>query len=199
MPQKPHISRPCINIDLLNKLGLRDIEYFHESLDKLCKRWWDRASSRSDTTAGRLITSKLASHLNEPLIMSIISDDIECFKKYYNKREDILCLDFACLCGSEKIIQEFYLQGDNQKCLLLSKNAIGYALSSGKKELALSLAKKIIELGKTDPGQVLLYSFGDYQSAKTIKKMFTDNGSSLNKYTIFTSNEESDFKKPRLQ
>ncbi len=146
-----------------------------------------------------LITSKLASHLNEPLIISIIADDVECFKKYYDKSKDIFCLDFSCLCGSEKIIREFYLQGDNQTCLLLSKNVIAYALSSGKKELALLLAKKALELKKSDPGQVLLYSFGDYSSAKTIKQMFTDKKSSLNNATIFVSNEESDAKKPRLQ
>lgn len=167
----PHISRPCINVDLC-QLGIKDIPYFNKSFDSLCKRWWDKVSPKSNTSAGMLITSKLSSHLNEPLILSIIADDLECFKKYYDKSKDIFCLEFSCLCGAEKIIKEFYLQDENKVCLQQSKNAIAYSLSSGKKELTLLLATKSIELKKQDPGPILLYSFGDYSSAKTIKEMF---------------------------
>lgn len=201
MPEKFYIPRPYVNINLIQQLGVKNIEYFNESFDALCKRWWDGISSRADTVGGMLVTSKLTSHLNEPLIISIIADDIECFKKHYNKSKDIFCLDFSCLCGSEKIIKEFYLQGNNQKILLLSKNAIAYALSSGKKELALSLAKKAIELNKSDPGQLLLYSFGDYLSAKTIKQMFIYSKSSSNNATLFAddpNDKEQKAKKPKL-
>ena len=194
----PHISRPCITTDLC-QLNIKDVEYFNKSFDRLCKRWWDKASPRSNTSAGMLVTSKLSSHINEPLILSIIADDLECFKKYYDKGKDIFCLEFSCLCGSEKIIKQFYLQDQNKACLRQSKNAIAYALSSGKKELALLLAKTSIELKKQDPGPVLLYSFGDYSSAKTIKQMFVETESSVKEQVICIANEVPNAKKARLE
>lgn len=197
MPKKCDIPRPYVDQSIIERLGIKDVKYFYKSFDTLCDRWWDTKSARTDSVGGMLITSKLASHLNEPLIISIIADDVECFKKHYSKSKDIFALEFSCLCGSEKIIKEFYLQPDQSKYLLLSKNAIAYALSSGKPDLAFSLAKAAVKVNKKDPGQLLLYSFGDYRSAKTIKQMFNSNNPSDTVSIVF-KDEEPNTKKPKL-
>jgi hypothetical protein len=179
---KPH-PRPTINKDSLEKTGISE-EQFNRRFDNICTRWWDKCTSISDTVGGRLMTSTLASHANEPLILAMIADDIEAFKKHCNEDRDIFCLEFSGLCGAENIIKNCYLNDNEKKeCLMLSENIIGYAISSGNFPLALILAQKLISLGKTNAGPVLLYSFegddGDNGCSEAILKMFKKNSSEV--------------------
>ena len=59
---------------------------------------------------------------------------------------------FWIIYGAEKIIRDFFLHPEQLQYLLLSKNAIAYAVSAGKPELAFSLAEAAIKLNKQDPG-----------------------------------------------
>jgi len=105
-----------------------------------------------------------------------MADDVETFTKFYRRDQgDIFYLEFCCLCGSENIIKDIFLSSDNKEPLVLSNQAIGYALSSGNVSLALLLATEYLKLGKTDPGNVTLYSFGKHNEAKAIKHMFVMN------------------------
>jgi len=185
------VPRPQVDKDLLKTLGI-DENAFNEGFGRLCSKWWDlNISSMLDCTGKRLVTSTLASKLNNPLVLSIIADDIDCFKSYYNTEEfDIFYLEFCCLCGAEKIIKNVYLNDEYKKqCLTKSENVIAYALSSGNNELVISLAEKIRFLGKITPGPLMLYCLGNYNLAKNILEMFAADN---------TKNEELDTKKPRL-
>lgn len=165
--------RPTVNVDTLAKLGINTTQ-FNKAYDELCKRWWDEIPMMNEFMYG-LVPSTLAQHLNEPVVLAMIADDVELFKKYFTeKKGDIFCLEFCCLCGSEKIINDLYLgESDKKKCLMLSKNAIGYALSSGNIKLTMTLVTEALKLGKTDPGVVLLFSsFGNYNLAEKIENMF---------------------------
>ncbi len=177
--------RPVVNVALLKSLDI-EVGQFEQTFNKLCKRWWDKSKFisdiASDTTGRRLATSTL-SHINDPIVMAMIADDVELFKRYYSpKVGDVYCLEFCCLCGSEKIIRSCYLEdNNNKKCLLSSDNAIGYALSSGNIKLTYSLAKEALTLGKTDAGQVGLFSCGRFGHAVKIKAMFSARQDELKK------------------
>lgn len=187
------VPRPLANKSLLKTSGI-DENAFNEGFDKLCSIWWDvGASFTLDCTGKRLVTNTLASKLNDPIILSIIADDVNYFKDHYKtKKLDIFYLEFCCLCGAEKIIKNIYLEdSDKKQCLIRSENAVGYALSSGNGELAIDLAKKIKSLGKITPGQLILYSSTEnYSQAELISKMFAVGNT--------PTNEELDTKKPRL-
>ena len=148
------VARPSttpITLEKLKHFGIKDESHFLKKFDELCKNWWDRAHAKPDTMASRLVTSTLASHLTDPVVLSIIADDVEAFNQFHQKKSDIFCLEFCCLCGSENIIRSVFLaNNDMKKCLALSKNSIEYALSSSNKELDLLLETKAVQLGKTD-------------------------------------------------
>ena len=172
--EKISLWKPSVSSEMLKLVGIKDEEYFKKSLDLLCQRWWDKPNTLLFSVGRELVTNTLCSHLAEPIIIAMIADDVEAFNKFYKKEKgDIFCLEFSCLCGSEKIVKNIFLKDDEKiKCLLLSKDAIGYALSSGNVQLTYLLVDESKKLGKTDPGAVCLYSFGNFKDAIEIEDKF---------------------------
>lgn len=167
------VARPVVNIAFINQLGV-DEKNFNKTFDKLCKSWWGVDALMPDCSGKRLITSTLASKLQDPDIISIVADDVKLFKTHKKKDDDFFYLEFCCLCGSENVIKEFYLKNDKKQYLIDSKDAIAYAVSSGNATLAIVLAIKAKKLGKTNPGLLDLYSEGNEVCAYAISKIFSE-------------------------
>lgn len=125
-----------------------------------------------DCSGKRLITSILASKLQDPDIISIIADDVELFKTHRKEDNDLFYLNFCCLCGAENIVNELYLKKDKKQYIIDSKDAIAYAVSSGNSNLALTLATTAKKNGRIHPGLLDLYSEGNEACAYAISKIF---------------------------
>jgi len=169
-------ERPVIDTALLRSLGI-DEDYFNRTYKALCEKWWDYwgpQASRGDTVGKRFVSSILASHLNEPLILSMIADNPSLFNQYYKEEKgDIYCLNFCCICGAERIIKEvFMVDPEKKQCLALSDDAIGYALSSEKRDLALFVANEAVKLGRRNSGSAILYTFGDQEGFHAVEQIF---------------------------
>lgn len=166
------ISNPTINANIVSQMGA-DKEKLDKILAKLCKHWWGVDAPMPDCSGKRLITSILASKLQDPDIISIISDDVELFKLHKKEGNDLFYLEFCCLCGAENIVNEIYLKKDKKQYIIDSKDAIAYAVSSGNANLAITLATTAKKNGKVSPGLLDLYSEGNEVCAYAISKIFS--------------------------
>jgi hypothetical protein len=162
------------NIPLAEQLSI-DRKQLKDKLEQLYSKWSNPKNKLTNTEGYILLTNFIIKNLNNALTLSMLADDVNHFKKNFQEENgDILCLEFCCLCGSEKIIDTVYLQDPVKiKCLILSEQAIAYALSSGNEKLMLRLATKGAELAKKDPGYIGLYCFGNYKAVKNIQEIFT--------------------------
>ncbi len=135
---------------------------------------WIKQKNKLKNTAGQRMIGDIYARLHEPLIISIIADDTENFKKHFNDNVgDIYYLELCCLCGSKNIINGFFLGSEKRKqCLILSENALAYSLSSADEALALFLAQEFKKLGGKDPGPITLYSLGNFTLSEKICAMF---------------------------
>lgn len=169
-------ERPVVDTALLRSLGIDEVN-FNKTYKALCEKWWDYwgpQTSRGDIVGKRFVSSILASHLDEPFILSMIVDNPSLFNQYYNEEKgDIYCLNFCCICGSERIIKEvFMMDPEKKQCLALSDDAIGYALSSEKRDLALFVANEAVKLGRKNSGSAILYTFGDQEGFHAVEQIF---------------------------
>jgi hypothetical protein len=171
----PNVTpQPFLNMSLAEQLKI-DKEALKSAFERLYTRWCSPKSKLSRTGGYRAVTDVLLKNLNDPLTFSMLIGSVEHFRKYFQEdRGDIFCFEFCCLCGAENIINEIYLKDDTRiKCLILSENAIAYALSSDNEKLAILLAEKAINLGKKDPGNINLYALGNHTATKKIQEIFT--------------------------
>lgn len=167
------INPPHINEEYVNSLGIDHI-LFKSKYNKLCKTWWGlECLFIFDCEAKRFVTNIISSHINEPIIIAMISDDVDMFKKYFTDRH-IYYVDFCCLCGSNKIIEDIYFKY-NKEHLLKSMDAIGFAISSDNYKLAKDIAI-IFKQNKKDHGIINLYSVKkeSYLCVKYIEELFSN-------------------------
>lgn len=145
-------------------------------MDKLKTKWLTKRNININTPGGRLVCNFLTRYSGTDLSIAILEDNVDNFNKYFTLSPhvgNIRCLELCCLCGSERIIRECYLNNpENINCLLLSDGVIAYAMSSGNENMALTLAVEAIALGRQHPGNIYLYTFKSYQLAKKIQSMF---------------------------
>ena len=114
----------------------------------------------------------MSSHIDKPIIIAIIADDVEIFLKYFADRH-IYYIDFCCICGSNKIIENIYFK-ENLNHLLNSLDAVGFALSSDNYKLAKDMAVIFKENNK-DYGYIHMYTKDNKESylcSKQIEEMF---------------------------
>ncbi len=179
-------TKPTIDVTLL--VGLENEQDFQVNFNRLCTTWLNSSTSIPDCEGKRFVQRHLFNDLKSPLKISIIADDVEAFKKHYKDSDDVSLFELSCICGSEKIIKNFFLVDvTKSSCLTKSENAIAYAASSGKSEFTLELAKKGKELGRTEAGPVALYAAGNLFFSKSIIEVFSTNtkGLSLEKHNPF--------------
>lgn len=167
------IPLPTIDVELIKNLRI-SLENFNKTFIKLCETWWGINASIPESEGKMFITNILGSKLQDPTILAIIADDLNCFERYPRKKGDIYYLEFCCACGAEKIIREIYLKDDKKQCLIDSEDAIAFAVSSGNAGLALDLARESKKLGKKTAGLLALYSAGNYKNVDAISAIFSD-------------------------
>lgn len=162
-----------VDEDYVKSLNI-DYNTFKKKYYKLCRTWWGKNCEFSYDCEGKcFVTNIIGSHINEPIIISIIADDVNVFKKYMNDRH-IYNFDFCCICGSNNIIEHIYLTSYLQS-VLESNDAVAYALSSCNYKLAKDLAI-LFKNNNKEHGHIYLYSGWNKESqlcAKEISMMFT--------------------------
>jgi len=108
-----------------------DVDIINEKFDKLCKIWWDDETCKiNDSEGKRLTTHFIRKCPKHPILLSILADDVNSFKKHKIDEENYSELDyfeFSCLCDSLEIIKSFEKEA-YLHCLNISKYAIGYLL-----------------------------------------------------------------------
>jgi hypothetical protein len=170
--------QPSVDIKLVQKLGIDEIE-IKSKLNRLYKIWWGNTAIIPESNGKVFITTLLEESLNDPIILSIIADDVTCFvtqfTKRYNKKGDRYYFYFCCVCGAENIITKFFFENKDRKQRLLdSENAIAFAISSGNNNLVKQLATIAKELGKKDLGPLALYSAGNSSGIDLVSKVFSE-------------------------
>lgn len=193
LPNKNALSEisPTIDLSILQKLKI-DQQDFQVRFEKLLKNWWNSSTSIPDCEGKRFVLATLFEDLKNPLNLAIIADDLDSFKEHYKEDKSSMIFDLCCVCGSEKIVNNFFLiEGQGNRHLLESENAIAYALSSGKHDFALSLSKLAAKLGRKDPGPIALYSLSisTLFFSKTISEIFFPkaNDPATSNTSVFTS------------
>ena len=150
---------PQVNTKVLTSLSIGE-ENFNIIFDKLLEKWHNRETSLPDSEGKRYVNEILFQDLENPLKLCVVADHLDGFRVHYNKYNDDDIFNLFCICGSEKIITNLFLSETLlSRNLLEDDNVLAFALSSGKKELTLTLAKKAFELGRKNPGPLFLYSF----------------------------------------
>lgn len=151
-----------------------DLDIFNKKFTELRNLCLKNKNKLKNTTALRMI-GEISVLLHKPLIISMIADDVQNFKRFFDENVgDVFCLEFCCFSGSKNIIKGFFMADEKRKsCLLTSENALAYSLSSGDEDLAMFLAQESIKLGKKDPGPITLYSLGKFALSARIDEMFS--------------------------
>jgi hypothetical protein len=162
-------ARPKLDDKVTDELKINK-DNLKATFNMLCKNWLDKDTCSEDCSGKRIVTSLLKTRLHEPLILSIMADDINNFKKHSSSSYDLSKFEFCCLSGAENIIRGVYLTNDSRQVIAESQNCMAYVLTSGKVELAKDLAKKLKSLGRTDKGPLLFYSFGQIEAVKEIEE-----------------------------
>lgn len=171
-----------ISDTFLQKHGITDVARFWQNFADLCQKWVGKYVSIGDCTGKRLAYEILHATLNNPIAIAIMSDDVKAFQVAIKSLDQnpqltpIYWTEAACLCGASSIV-DYILKMDYVN-IVDSKNAVAFAVSSGKEDLALAVATKVKQRGATvDSGNVFLYAFSKVALAEEVVQMF--NSSSM--------------------
>jgi len=167
---------PSVNSVLLRELGINEAR-FQGKFARLLRNWWDSGTAIHDCDGKRFMQAELFNDLQNPLKLVIVADNVELFSERYQNNKNQTVFDLCCLCGSQKILNEHFLNSERDRSYLIeSDNAIAYTLSTGNHEFALRLAQEAKKLGRTEPGPIALYSFNmeTLFFSKEIKNVFSE-------------------------
>jgi hypothetical protein len=167
-------TKSKINNDLLKTT---DPQIFNKNLKRLIFQWTGENCSMSDCEGTRLVNKFIRHHINNPLTISIITDDEKKFSEVFNlNTEEPLpvslpeLVGFACISGAEIIVSKLLSNNDViSKC---STELIAYAISSGNRELTLKVSDFFLDRGMKKPELIYLYSCGNGLLANEINDLF---------------------------
>lgn len=160
------------DVESLKAIG--SVEKFEEKFRFLKKKWL--GPEVEDSHASRLMTPilKFKTH---PIILSIISNNLEYFKEHYKDEryqalnvDLILLLERACLAGSKEVANFLLVQLQIDITSEKYEQLLGYVAASQNIEWAKEIATALAQKGRKIPLSV--YSEGNQQNRQAIKIIY---------------------------